>query len=255
MTDVANWPATPARRSPLAPIPLIGITSYAEDAHWAVWHGKAAVVGWVYVEAVHRAGGRAILIPPAEHGVDEVLDAIDGLMLTGGADIEPSRYGAAAHAETAGVQPYRDAAELLLVAGALERDLPLLAICRGMQVLNVASGGDLLQHLPESTGSMRHREVVGVFSDHDVEIAPGSHLEMALGRRAPVRSHHHQAPGGVGAGLVPVAWAEDGTVEALEAPERSFALGVQWHPEEGEDPALFRALVAEAAARRAATRS
>jgi putative glutamine amidotransferase len=213
------------------------------------------VVGWVYVEAVHRAGGRAILIPPAEHGIDEVLDAIDGLMLTGGADIEPTRYGAEAHAETAGVQPHRDAAELALVAAALERDLPLLAICRGMQVLNVASGGGLVQHLPEATGSMRHREVMGVFSDHDVEIAPGSHLEAALGRRAPVRSHHHQAPAGIGAGLVPVAWAEDGTVEALEAPERSFALGVQWHPEEGDDPALFRALVAEAAARRAGARS
>jgi gamma-glutamyl-gamma-aminobutyrate hydrolase PuuD len=233
-------------------VPLIGLTSYAEDARWAVWEGKAAVVGWVYVEAIQRAGGRAVLIPPSDIGVAETLDAIDALVLAGGNDIDPAAYGAAPHDETQEPQPERDRAEMNLVAGALARDMPLLAICRGMQVMNVARGGSLIQHLPEHTGSAAHREVVGVFSDHPVEIAPGSLLERLLGPTAPVKSHHHQAADVVGADLVPVAWADDGTVEALEDPRRRFALGVQWHPEEGEDLALFAGLVAAARDYRAA---
>lgn len=235
-------------------VPLIGLTSYAEDARWAVWEGKAAVVGWVYVDAIHRAGGRTILIPPAETGVDETLDAIDALVLAGGSDIDPTVYGAAPHHETQTPQPERDRAELALLAAALERDMPVLAICRGMQVLNVARGGSLIQHLPEHTGSTAHREVVGTFSEHPVEIAPGSLLERALGATGPVKSHHHQATAALGDGLVPVAWADDGTIEAVEDPSRAFALGVQWHPEEGEDLALFEGLV-EAAREFRATRS
>ncbi len=226
--------------------PLIGLTSYAENARWAVWEGKAAVVGWVYVDAIHRAGGRCILIPPAAHGLDRILDAIDGLCLAGGADLEPTHYGAERHPATERSQRERDHAELALVQGALARDIPMLGICRGIQVMNVARGGSLIQHLPDTASGERHREVVGVFSDHPVEIASGSRLEGILGPLAPVKSHHHQATDRVGAGLVPVAWADDGTIEALEDPERRFALGVQWHPEEGEDLALFEALVREA---------
>jgi putative glutamine amidotransferase len=224
-------------------VPLIGLTSYAERARWAVWEGKAAVVGWVYVDAIHRAGGRTLLIPPSDHGVDETLDAIDGLVLAGGNDIDPAAYGATPHAETQDPQPERDRAEIGLLTAALARDVPVLAICRGMQVLNVARGGSLVQHLPDTAANAGHREVVGEFSEHPVEIAPNSLLERILGPRAPVKSHHHQAADEVGDGLSPVAWADDGTIEALEDPERSFALGVQWHPEEGSDLALFQALV------------
>lgn len=226
--------------------PLIGLTSYAEQARWAVWEGKAAVVGWVYVDAIHRAGGRCVLIPPALHGVDRILAAIDGLCLAGGQDIEPSRYGADRHERTEASQRERDESELALVAGALDRDLPVLGICRGIQVMNVARGGSLIQHLPDTAAGARHREVVGTFSDHPVEIAPGSRLETILGPLAPVKSHHHQATDRVGTGLAPVAWADDGTIEALEDGDKRFALGVQWHPEEGEDLALFQALVAAA---------
>lgn len=234
-------------------VPLIGLTSYAERARWAVWEGKAAVVGWVYVDAIHQAGGRTLLIPPSDHGVDETLDAIDALVLAGGNDIDPAAYGAAAHVETQDPQPERDRAEMRLVTAALERDLPVLAICRGMQVLNVARGGSLVQHLPETTAHNGHREVIGEFSEHPVEIAPDSLLERILGPRAPVKSHHHQAAAAIGDGLAPVAWADDGTIEAIEDPSLAFALGVQWHPEEGEDLALFDALV-EAARRFRAVR-
>ncbi len=231
--------------------PLIGLTSYAEPARWAVWSGKAAVVGWVYVEAIHRAGGRALLIPPAEHGVDRILDTIDGLVLAGGQDIEPSRYGADRPPSTEPAQLDRDHAEFLLVRGALRRGMPILGICRGIQVMNVACGGDLIQHLPEELDHEHHRETVGVFSEHPVRIAPGSTLETILGPTAPVLSHHHQATGRVGDGLTPVAWAEDGTIEALEATgDDGFALGVQWHPEEGDDMALFTAVVERARAYR-----
>ncbi len=232
------------------PVPLIGLTSYAENARWAVWEGRAAVVGWVYVDVIHRAGGRTLLIPPADHGLEETLDALDGLMLAGGNDLDPASYGATPHAETQAPQLERDRGELALMAGALERDMPVLAICRGMQVMNVARGGSLIQHLPEHLESTAHREVVGEFSEHPVTIAPGSLLGGILGPTAPVKSHHHQAAGRLGAGLTPVAWSDDGMVEALEDPDRGFALGVQWHPEEGPDMALFTALVTAAAAYR-----
>jgi gamma-glutamyl-gamma-aminobutyrate hydrolase PuuD len=172
------------------------------------------------------------------------------LLLSGGADLDPELYDAEAHPETAGTQPQRDRAELALLEGALVRDMPVLAVCRGAQVLNVARGGDLVQHLPEIVGDDKHREVRGVFSEHPVRIEDESRLGSLLGPRAPVKSHHHQGLGAVGAGLREVAWADDGTVEALEDPERRFAVGVLWHPEAGEDRKLFEALVAEARAYR-----
>ena len=226
--------------------PIIGITSYAEDARWGVWQAPAALIPLAYVHAVEAAGGRPLLVPPSVEGVEETLDALDGLLLSGGADIDPEAYGAEAHPETNGTRPERDRAELVLLEAALARDLPVLAVCRGSQVLNVARGGDLVQHLPEIVGHQGHKETPGVFADHGVEILPDTKLSEVIGSHAPVKSHHHQGYGRLGDGLREAARAEDGTVEAIEDPSRRFALGVLWHPEEGEDAALFRALVEEA---------
>jgi putative glutamine amidotransferase len=226
--------------------PLVGITSYAEEARWGVWEAPAALIPLSYVQAIERAGGRPLLVPPSLEGLDETLDALDGLLFSGGSDLDPDTYGADAHPETNGVRPERDRAELALLEAALARDLPVLAVCRGSQVLNVARGGDLVQHLPEVVGHERHKHTPGVFADHDVEVLPGTMLRELVGEHAPVKSHHHQGFGTIGAGLRASARAEDGTVEALEDPSRRFALGVLWHPEAGEDAALFEALVAEA---------
>ena len=227
--------------------PVVGITTYVEEAAWGHWRLPAALIPQMYVEMLERAGARPLLVPPSEDGVEETLDALDGLLLSGGADLDPDSYGAEPHAETNGTRPARDRAELALLQGALARDMPVLAVCRGSQILNVARGGDLVQHLPEVVGHEEHRAVVGVFSEHPVRIEEGSHLAAAAGaEHAPVKSHHHQGIGRVGEGLREVAWAEDGTVEALEDPAQRFALGVLWHPEAGEDARLFAALVAEA---------
>jgi gamma-glutamyl-gamma-aminobutyrate hydrolase PuuD len=226
--------------------PIVGITSYAEQARWGVWEAQAALVPMSYVRAVEAAGGRALLVPPTADGVEETLDTLDGLVLSGGADLDPGSYGAEAHPETNGTRPERDSAELALLEAALARDLPVLAVCRGSQVLNVALGGDLVQHLPEVVGHEGHKQTPGVFSDHGVEILPQTKLHEIVGQHAPVKSHHHQGYGRLGDGLQVCAHAEDGTVEAIEDPSRRFALGVLWHPEEDEDAALFRALVEEA---------
>jgi putative glutamine amidotransferase len=226
--------------------PVIGITAYAEQARWGVWDAPAALIPLAYVRAIERAGGRPLLVPPSEDGVEETLAVLDGLLFSGGADIDPDTYGAEAHPETNGFRPERDRAELALLEAALARDMPVLAVCRGSQVLNVALGGDLVQHLPEVVGDERHKHTPGVFADHDVDVLPGTKLQALVGDHAPVKSHHHQGYGRIGEGLREAARAEDGTVEAIEDPARSFALGVLWHPEEGEDAALFEALVAEA---------
>jgi putative glutamine amidotransferase len=226
--------------------PLIGITTYVEEASWSHWVAPAALIPFAYVRAVEGAGGRALLVPPEEDGVEETLDALDGLILSGGNDVDPAAYGAEPHAETGGIRPERDRAELALLEGALARDMPVLAVCRGSQLLNVARGGDLVQHLPEAVGDERHRETPGVFSAHDVRVDPESRLGALVGDRAPVQSHHHQGFGRVGGGLRETAWADDGTLEAVEDPSKRFALGVLWHPEEEEDAALFRKLVEEA---------
>jgi gamma-glutamyl-gamma-aminobutyrate hydrolase PuuD len=207
-----------------------------------------------YVDSVERAGGRPLLVPPSEEGVQETLDVLDGLLFSGGSDLDPALYGAAAHPETAGIRSERDRAELALLEGALERDMPVLAVCRGSQVLNVALGGDLVQHVPEVVGSDRHKQAPGAFAEHGVELRPESRLAGILGDRAAVKSHHHQGYARLGRGLREAAWAEDGTIEALEAPDRRFTLGVLWHPEEDEDLALFEALVEEARAYRESRR-
>ena len=234
----------------MASTPLVGITTYVEPAKWGVWDLDAALIPFAYVQAIEHAGARALLVPPSDHAVEETLDALDGLLFSGGADLDPHTYGAEQDPATNGVRPERDRAEFALLEGALARDMPVLAVCRGLQVLNVARGGDLVQHLPDVTGDERHRESPGTFSEHPVRIDDGSKLGALLGGHAPVKSSHHQGVGTVGRGLREVAWADDDTVEALEDPERRFAVGVLWHPEAGEDAALFEALVAEARAYR-----
>jgi putative glutamine amidotransferase len=226
--------------------PLIGVTSYDEPVAWGAWNVEAMLVPSAYVRAVERAGGRALIIPPAGVGLDETLAALDGLVFSGGGDIDPDAYGADAHDETRGINTRRDEAELSLLRAALDRDMPVLAVCRGSQVLNVALGGDLVQHLPEIVGHDRHLHTPGEFADHDVRVDPASQVGAILGERSPVKSHHHQAFGRLGVGLREAAWADDGTVEAIEDPSRRFAVGVLWHPEESEDLALFEALIAEA---------
>jgi putative glutamine amidotransferase len=199
-----------------------------------------------YVKALEGAGGRPVLIPPSEHGVQETLDAVDGLLFSGGSDLDPDLYDQEPHDQTFGIVPERDRAELALLEAALVRDLPVLAVCRGSQVLNVARGGDLVQHLPDIVGDDKHKHTPGSFADHDVTLQPGTRLASLLGDHAPVKSHHHQGFGRVGDGLRVAAHAEDGTIEAVEDPSRRFALGVLWHPEAGEDLKLFEELVAAA---------
>jgi putative glutamine amidotransferase len=227
--------------------PLIGITTYVVPAKWSYWDLEAALVPAAYVQAVEKAGGRALLVPPSTEGIEETLDSLDALIFSGGSDLDPSHYGQEPHDETLGIVPHRDEAELGLLRGALERDMPVLAICRGSQVLNVARGGDLIQHLPEVVGHHDHKhDPAGAFADHDVEVVAGTHVERLLGNRAPVKSHHHQGFGRIGEGLRVAAHAHDGTVEAVEDPDRPFVVGVLWHPEAGEDFALFQGLVDEA---------
>ncbi len=235
--------------------PVIGITSYAQDARWGVWHLPAALVPLAYVDAVERAGGRAVVIPPAEEDVEETLDMLDAVVFSGGADVDPARYGAEPHSATDAPQIRRDAGELALLRAALERDMPTLAICRGFQLLNVARGGDLVQHLPDAVGNDVHKQVPGEFAVHPVEVKEGSRLEAIVGGTSDVTSHHHQGLGRVGDGLVETAWAADGTLEAVEDPARRFVVGVQWHPEAGEDAALFQALVEQAREYRSARTS
>jgi putative glutamine amidotransferase len=228
--------------------PIIGITSYAQPARWGSWELPAALVPLHYVDSVEQAGGRALVVPPSEEAVEETLDVLDGIVFSGGIDIDPARYGAERHTATDPAQAHRDAGELALLEAALERDLPTLAICRGFQLLNVLRGGDLVQHLPEEVGHDGHRLTLGVFSEHAVDVKEGTRLEAILGpRHDSVRSSHHQGVARVGAGLVESAYAEDGSLEGVEDPSKRFTLGVLWHPEmEEDDKRLFAALVAEA---------
>ncbi len=235
--------------------PVIGITTYAQEASWGVWQLPAALIPLGYVDAVERAGGCPVLIPPSEQGVAETLETLDGIVFSGGADVDPSLYGAEPHPETDTPQMRRDAGEMALLKGALDEDMPTLAICRGFQLLNIARGGDLVQHLPDDVGTDEHKQVPGVFAEHSVEVKEGSRLSAMVDPRSHVTSHHHQGIGRVGQGLVETAWAGDGTLEGVEDPSQRFLVGVQWHPEAGEDDALFANLVAEARAYRSRRRS
>jgi putative glutamine amidotransferase len=239
--------------------PVIGLCTALERARWSVWDQQAFLLPRSYVDAVQRAGGVALLLPPDERAIDDpdpLLDLLDGLILAGGADIDPDAYGDERHAETAGTVPERDTFEIALTRRAFERDLPLLGICRGMQLMNVARGGTLLQHLPESHGHHEHRRNPGSFdgADHDVRLAEGSLAARAAGETTHgTKSHHHQGVGRLGEGLEVTGWSTlDELPEAIEVPGSRFALGVQWHPEADETSRLIEALVAEAAAAKAA---
>ena len=224
--------------------PLIGITSYLDEAAWGVWRQPAALVPQTYVAAVTAAGATAVLLPPQPSGAAELVARLDGLLIAGGPDVDPARYRAAADPRTGAPHTARDAWELELLRAALERDLPVLGVCRGMQLLNVALGGRLLQHLPDQVGDASHQPARAVFGELTARVRPGSLLGGIVGGSVGVRCYHHQAVAELGDGLLPSAWSEDETVEAVELPGRSFVLGVQWHPEtDPGDPRLFDALV------------
>jgi gamma-glutamyl-gamma-aminobutyrate hydrolase PuuD len=220
--------------SEVRPRPRIGLSTYLEDASWGTWRRPAAIVGRVYLDAVARAGGTPLLLPPV--GTDEsVVDVLDGLMLIGGADITPASYDAEPHPQTVLTRPDRDEHERRLLLAALDRDLPVLGICRGAQLLTVALGGAVRQHLPEEVGHTGHRPGVGVFGQTRVTTRSGSVVAEVLGDEATVPCYHHQGLSEAGTPLVPTAWAEDGLVEAVELPGSRRVLGVQWHPEEEPD--------------------
>ncbi|WP_370943683.1 gamma-glutamyl-gamma-aminobutyrate hydrolase family protein [Amycolatopsis sp. cg5] len=226
--------------------PLIGLTTYIEPARFLVWETEAALLHRVYVDCVVAAGGVPVLLPPVSDEYESLVSAVDGLVLVGGADVEPSRYDQEPHATTY-TRPNRDAFEFGLLSEALKQRLPVLGVCRGLQVLSVALGGTLTQHIPDASGSTEHQPAPATFGDSKIKLKEGSRAAAILGADTKVHCYHHQAIDRLGEGLVPVGWAEDGTVEAAELPGEDFVLGVQWHPEQNiDDVRLFEALVAAA---------
>ncbi len=235
--------------------PVIGLCTALEQARWGAWDMPAALLPFNYVEAVQRAGGLAVMLPPdAGANPDEILDLLDALVLAGGADMDPATYDAERDPAVVHTVRQRDDFEIALAKRALERDLPFLGICRGMQVMNVARGGSLIQHLPDTHGHTEHLRTAGTFTgaDHEVLLAGGSLAARAAGEeRHRTLSHHHQAVDRLGQGLIVTGRATmDELPEAIEDPTARFALGVQWHPEADETSRLIEALVDEAAARR-----
>ncbi len=260
--------------------PVIGIATYDDEAAWRNWRTRAALLPYTYVDAVRKSGGRPVLLPPG--GTDEEASAavagVDGLIVAGGPDVDPARYGAARHPQTQAPVPVRDAWDLAVTSSALRLGVPLLAICRGMQVLNICRGGTLHQHLPELVGHARHDGPAAGFGMHKIRVSPGSMLAGILTPQTEdeyfevpediypqdthhdVPTRHHQAVDLLGDGLRAVAWEQDGTIEAVEAGPSAldgfsgFVLGVQWHPEQGDDLRVFGGLIS-AAAERAALRA
>jgi gamma-glutamyl-gamma-aminobutyrate hydrolase PuuD len=233
--------------------PLIGVSTYREEAAWGIWSTTAAVLPYDYVSAVVDAGGVPLLLPPmggeigqGTENADAAVSVLDGLLLSGGPDIDPGRYGADPHPRTADWRPERDRWELALLEAALERDLPVLGICRGAQLLNVARGGSLRQHVPEDAGHEGHRPEPAVYGTTTALLEPDALPGRLLGPSVEVPCYHHQSIGALGSGLTVTGRSADGTVEAVELAGREFVFGVQWHPEVGEDPRLFEGLVAAA---------
>jgi gamma-glutamyl-gamma-aminobutyrate hydrolase PuuD len=238
----------------------VGLPTYVETVRWGVWDRSAALLPHSYVAAVAEAGGLPVLLPPPSGAPGApadlaaiALDGVDALVLTGGADVDPARYGADRRSATQPPRPDRDVWEAALVAAALDRDLPVLAICRGAQLLDVTLGGSLDQHLPDVVGHEGHQPGPALLGTTRVRLAPGTPLAAILGPEVKVPCYHHQAIRRLGRGVEAVGWADDDTIEAVVVGGHRFAVGVQWHPEDGDDPRLFRALVA--AARSAGPRS
>ncbi|MFE7463194.1 gamma-glutamyl-gamma-aminobutyrate hydrolase family protein [Streptomyces sp. NPDC057499] len=232
--------------------PVIGISTYQEPARWGVWEMPAALLPAGYPRLVRAAGGLAVMLPPDDtaDAAREAVDALDGVVVAGGADVEPARYGARPGPRTGPPCRARDAWELALIGAAIDRGVPLLGICRGMQLLNVALGGTLRQHLDGHTGG------TGVFGEHTVTPVPGTRYAAAVAEPAAVPTYHHQAVDRLGTGLTASAHAADGTVEAVELTGHDgLVLGVQWHPEAGEDTRVMAALVEAAVRHRLAGRA
>jgi putative glutamine amidotransferase len=229
--------------------PIVGVTTYRQQAAWGAWTRPAAVLPASYVDTVAGAGGCPVLLPPSEGGVGDdaaatsVVARLDALVLVGGGDIDPARYGQPPHGATSGVDAGRDAHEAALLGAALAVGLPVLAVCRGMQLLNVIRGGTLFQHVPDVVGTDAHQPARGCFADVDVTTEAGSAVAKILGDSATVRCSHHQAIDRLGDGLVVTAKAADGLIEAVELPAARFVVAVQWHPEEEGDTRPFRALL------------
>lgn len=228
--------------------PRIGLTTYRSAAAWGVWEEPADLLPASYTDAVAAAGGVALLLPPAAPGLaDAVLDGLHGLLLSGGPDVDPARYGAERSDRSGPPHTERDGWELALAAAALRRGMPLLGVCRGMQVLAVALGGTLAQHLPDVLGSDTHCPAPGVYGPHLVQLAEVSRLAGLLGTRTEVTCHHHQAVDRLPDSAIATGWAEDGTLEAIEVAGSPWVTGVQWHPEVHDGAALFKGFVTASA--------
>lgn len=229
--------------------PVIGLTTYLEQATTGVWDVRAAFLPEVYFSAITAAGGIAVLLPPQPADsavVSRVLDGLDGLVITGGKDVDPARYGQSRHPATDEPRADRDAWEDALITAAIDRELPFLGICRGAQLLNVALGGTLHQHLPDVLGTTRYHLGGGVFADNEVTAEKDTLVEAMVGGSIAVKSYHHQAIDAVAAGLTVSARSDDGTIQAVEVESVPFGVAVQWHPEQDDDPRLFQGLVAAA---------
>jgi putative glutamine amidotransferase len=246
-------------RLPAESPPVIGICAVRERARWAFWDQTAHLVADTYVEAMRSAGALTVLLPVDPHGPEPLLDRIDGLLLIGGADIDPRSYGAEPAQAVESTYSDRDAFEIAVTHAALGRRMPYLAICRGMQLLNVALGGTLIQDLVDESGVSTHRRIVGTFegNEHEIELEEGSLAARALGETLHVgRCHHHQAVDRIGEGLrITGRSRPDGVPEAMEAEDGSWVLGVQWHPEASDKRALFDSFAEAASEWRAAARA
>lgn len=233
-------------------MPVIGLTSYREDAAWGVWHQRADLLPSQYAAAVEAAGAAAVLLPPQARAeaAEAVVRRLDALVVSGGADVDPGRYRATPHPRTTGWRPDRDAWELALLDAAQRASLPVLGVCRGMQLMAVHAGGTLDQHTPELVGHERHSPGADAFGRVEVRPVPGTRVARLTGAEGlEVHCHHHQSVR-THPGFVAAAHAEDGTLEAMELPGERFCLGVQWHPETGADIGLLAGLVAAAGTRR-----
>lgn len=227
--------------------PLIGLTTYREEAAWGVWRQRADVLPAQYAAAVEATGGIPVLLPPSDPATaPAVVARLDGLVISGGADVDPERYGADAHPRTAGWRPDRDAWEVALLDAADAAELPVLGVCRGMQVMAVRVGGVLDQHVPDLVEHEQHSPGADEFGAIEVATVPGTRLAGLIGDRLSVNCHHHQSVR-THPGYDAVAHAADGTLEAMEAPGDRFSIGVQWHPETAADVGLLAGLVRAAA--------